>query len=128
MRWSAIRRKALDLIRDYDVRAADENVRAGALSGGNQQRLVAGREIEGSRTALVAENPSRGLDVQATAAVYARIRAARDAGMAVVIYSSDLDEVVGLADRVVVMYGGRTIDVPRQYDAIGRAMVGLAPQ
>ena len=108
------------------MRARDENIRAVALSGGNQQKLVVGREIEGSHKALVAENPSRGLDVQAAAAVRARIRAARDAGMAVVIYSSDLDEVLDLADRVVVVYGGRVSEVTRDYESIGRAMLGLS--
>jgi ABC-type uncharacterized transport system ATPase subunit len=128
MRWAGVRDKTSELLREYDVRARDESLRARALSGGNQQKLVVGREIEGSRTALVAENPSRGLDVQATAAVHARIRAARDAGMAVVIYSSDLDEVMALADRVVVMYAGHTSESPIEHEAIGRAMVGLGPK
>ena len=124
--WGALGDETRNLLRDYDVRARDENVRAVALSGGNQQKLVVGREIEGSHKALVAENPSRGLDVQAAAAVRARIRAARDAGMAVVIYSSDLDEVLDLADRVVVVYGGRVSEVISDYESIGRAMLGLS--
>lgn len=125
MRWGEAREQTRELISNYDVRARDESLHARALSGGNQQKLVVGREIEGSRTALVAENPSRGLDVQATAAVHARIQAARDAGMAVVIYSSDLDEVLALANRVVVMYNGRAREVPLEHEVIGRAMVGL---
>ena len=124
--WTAIGKRTRDLIQDYDVRAPDELTPARSLSGGNQQKLVVGREIDGSQTALVAENPSRGLDVQATAAVHTRIRAARDAGMAVVIYSSDLDEVLALAGRVVVVHAGKVSEPPRQYDSIGRAMLGLA--
>lgn len=125
MSWAAIGRQTRELIRDYDVRAPDDLTRARSLSGGNQQKLVVGREIEGSQTALVAENPSRGLDVQATAAVHARILAARDAGMAVVIYSSDLDEVLALAERVVVVHAGKVTEPPREYESIGRAMLGL---
>lgn len=125
MNWAAVGKQTRQLIQDYDVRASSESARAGTLSGGNQQKLIVGREIEGSQTALVAENPSRGLDVQATAAVHARIRAARDAGMAVVIYSSDLDEVLELASRVVVVHAGRVTEPPHDYESIGRAMLGV---
>ncbi|MEO6777945.1 MAG: ATP-binding cassette domain-containing protein, partial [Gemmatimonadaceae bacterium] len=128
MHWNSIRERTRALIGGYDVRARDESVRAGTLSGGNQQKLVVAREIEGSQTALVAENPSRGLDVQAAAAVHARIRAARDAGMAVVIYSSDLDEILDIADRVIVVCAGQVRDVPRDRELIGRAMLGLWPE
>lgn len=124
--WASMEERTRELIGSYDVRASDEFARARKLSGGNQQKLVIGREIEGSQTALVAENPSRGLDVQATAAVHARIRAARDAGMAVVIYSSDLDEVLALASRVIVVHAGTVTEPPREYDSIGRAMLGVA--
>ncbi len=123
--WSAMGERTRGLIRDYDVRAGDDLAPARSLSGGNQQKLVVGREIQGSRMALVAENPSRGLDVQATAAVHARLRAARDAGMAVVIYSSDLDEVLALAERIIVVHGGVVSEPPRDYESIGRAMLGL---
>jgi simple sugar transport system ATP-binding protein len=125
LNWMGIRNATRELLRDYDVRARDENVRARTLSGGNQQKLVVGREIGGSQTALVAENPSRGLDVQAAAAVRTRILAARSAGMAVVIYSSDLDEVLALADRVVVVYEGQVCEPVKDYEAIGRAMLGV---
>jgi simple sugar transport system ATP-binding protein len=123
--WNQFRTATTSLMHQYDVRARDESVRARTLSGGNQQKLVVGREISGSSLALVAENPSRGLDVQATAAVRARIIAARDAGMAVVFFSSDLDEVLALADRVVVVFGGRVTEVAGGHDAIGRAMLGV---
>ena len=126
MAWVGISDDTRKLMRDYDVRARDENIPVNALSGGNQQKLVVGREIEGSHTALVAENPSRGLDVQATAAIRARIRAARDAGMAVVIYSSDIDEILALADRVVVVYAGQVSEALMEYESIGRVMLGLS--
>lgn len=126
MRWGKVGAATRKLMSDYDVRARDNSVRAGTLSGGNQQKLVVGREIDGSQTALVAENPTHGLDVQATAAVHTRIRAARNAGMAVVIYSSDLDEVMTLADRVVVMFGGHASEVAKEHGLIGRVMLGLS--
>jgi simple sugar transport system ATP-binding protein len=125
MDWSAVTQTTQQLLREYDVRASHETVRAGTLSGGNQQKLVVGREIEGSQTALVAENPSRGLDVQATAAIHSRIRAACDAGMAVAIYSSDIDEVLSLADRVVVVIAGQVVETAMDYDSIGRVMLGV---
>lgn len=124
--WTEIRNTTRSLLKNYDVRAHDENVRTATLSGGNQQKLLIGREIEGSRMALVAENPSRGLDVHAAAAVRARILAARSSGAAVVIYSSDLDEILSLADRVVVVYAGQLRDSSKDYESIGRAMLGLS--
>ncbi len=128
MKWNDVRSETRALLAGYDVRARDESLQARALSGGNQQKLIVGREIEGSRAALVAENPSRGLDVQAAAAVHARIREARNAGMAVAVYSSDLDEVLSLADRVVAVYAGRMIEVQLDHESVGRAMLGLAPE
>ncbi len=124
IRWSDERRSTDSLLQSYDVRADGPDVAIESLSGGNQQKLVVGREIERSMSALVAENPSRGLDVKATAAVHDRLRVARDRGMAVVIYSSDLDEVLALSDRVVVVHSGRVSEVPLDRDFIGRAMLG----
>jgi simple sugar transport system ATP-binding protein len=112
--------------------------RAGALSGGNQQKLVLARELDADggterRTgddvvpaALVVESPTRGLDIRASAAVHARLREARDAGTAVVVYSSDLDEVLALADRVLTCYAGTVREVPADRAAVGRAILGLA--
>jgi len=125
MDWVAIGDRTRNLLGAYDVRARDENVHASTLSGGNQQKLVVGREIEWAHVALVAENPSRGLDIHASAAVRARIIEARDSGAAVVIYSSDLDEIVSLADRVVVVYAGKVSECGNDYESIGRAMLGV---
>jgi general nucleoside transport system ATP-binding protein len=106
------------------VRPADART-AGALSGGNQQKFVLGRELDGAPDALVVENPTRGLDIRATEAVLTRLRDARDAGCAVVAYSSDLDEILGLADRMVVCYDGSLTEVPVDAERVGRAMVGI---
>ncbi|MDQ2889410.1 MAG: ATP-binding cassette domain-containing protein, partial [Gemmatimonadota bacterium] len=94
MRWRVIREHTRALLQQYGVRSTGDNARARSLSGGNQQKFVLGREMQGSLSAIVVENPSRGLDVQATVAVRVRLRGARDAGMAVVVYSSDLEEVI----------------------------------
>jgi simple sugar transport system ATP-binding protein len=121
-------------MRAFDVRGSDVDAAMGALSGGNQQKLVLARELDdafdgtpsGSKgpLALVVENPTRGLDVQATADVHARLYSARDRGAAVVVYSSDLDEVLALASRVFVAYAGTLREVPLERDAVGKAMLG----
>ena len=103
---------------------ADRARSRGRLSGGNQQKFVLARELADAPEAVVAENPSRGLDFHATAAVQQALRDARDAGAAVVLYSSDLDEVLQLADRVFAMFDGRLIATARDRDAVGRAMLG----
>lgn len=123
--WSAIRLRTASLMSELDVRASGPMVRARALSGGNQQRLVLARELEGYPALIVAENPTRGLDVRAATDVHDRLRAARDAGAAVVIYSSDLDEVLALATRVIALHAGLAREVVPEKDAIGRAILGL---
>jgi simple sugar transport system ATP-binding protein len=101
-------------------------MRARTLSGGNQQRFVVGRELQSAPESIVAENPARGLDVRAAAAVYDQLRLARDRGAAVVVYSSDLDELLAIADRVVVCFSGRVREVEPSLAAISRALVGAA--
>jgi simple sugar transport system ATP-binding protein len=130
--WSNVRRRAEELMRRHDVRAPNALVPMRALSGGNQQKLVLARELDDDDRsaegppAIVAENPTRGLDVVATVDVHARLRAARDRGAAVIVYSSDLDEVLSLASRVLVAYAGMVREVPSDRDAVGRAMLGLS--
>jgi ABC-type uncharacterized transport system ATPase subunit len=126
MNWNAFRARTSALLQRFDVRASGAEAVARTLSGGNQQKLVLGRELEAAREALVVENPSRGLDFVATDAVHQALRAARDAGMAVVVYSSDLDEVVLLADRVFAMHDGTLIESVKHRDALGRAMLSGA--
>jgi simple sugar transport system ATP-binding protein len=128
--WSAMASRTAALLEQYDVRANGARTRMRTLSGGNQQKLVLARELEAvdeaavTPQAIVAENPTRGLDVRATADVHARLRAARDRGAAVVVYSSDLDEILALASRVLVVYAGTVREVPPDRDAAGRAMIG----
>ena len=124
--WNAFRARTAAMLHRFDVRASGPDAVARTLSGGNQQKLVLGRELEAAGEALVVENPSRGLDFVATDAVHRALREARNAGMAVVVYSSDLDEVVLLADRVFAMHNGTLLESAKDRDALGRAMLSGA--
>jgi len=87
---------------------------------------VLAREIDNNPPALVAENPTRGLDIQSAAAIHQRLRNARENGCAIVFYSSDIEELVSLADRVVVVREGRVRPVAKDADAIGAALLGTS--
>jgi general nucleoside transport system ATP-binding protein len=105
----AIYETARARIEDYDVRTPSERVLAGALSGGNQQKLVLARELGRDPELLIAAQPTRGLDVGAIEFVHRRVLAARDAGKAVLLVSMELEEVMSLSDRILVMYGGKVV-------------------
>jgi simple sugar transport system ATP-binding protein len=107
LRLRHIRARATDLIHRYDVRAAEPSTPARQLSGGNLQKVVLGREFSGDPRVLVVAAPTRGLDVGAIETVHEYLRQAAAKGVAVLLLSEDLDEVLGLADRVAVMYEGR---------------------
>jgi simple sugar transport system ATP-binding protein len=124
MPWSNLRREATGLIESFDIRAAAIDTPARALSGGNQQKLVLARELSDNPAALIAENPTWGLDIQAAASIHGRLRAAALDGCAVLFYSSDIDELVDLADRVVVIRDGSAAVVERVAEAIGNALLG----
>ncbi len=124
-----MRDQAQALITRFDIRAAGADARFGGLSGGNQQKAVLARELTlESLVLLVAAQPTRGLDVGAVAAVYRHIRDARDRGVGVLLISSELDEVLAVADRIVVFYRGKIMGASRggQHDraAIGAWMAG----
>jgi simple sugar transport system ATP-binding protein len=126
--WQAIRSDTEALLEAYDVRAPDARSLLRTLSGGNQQKLVVARELRatnGARPhAIVVENPTRGLDVRAAAAIHDRLRHACAEGAAVILYSNDIDEVLSLATRVIVTHAGSVREVVLDRDAIGRAMLG----
>jgi ABC-type uncharacterized transport system ATPase subunit len=129
LRRRAMREYAQTLMRRFDVRAAGPEVRFGGLSGGNQQKAVLARELTLDKLVfLMAAQPTRGLDVGAVAAVYDHIRAARDAGVGVLLISSELDELMAVADRIVVLYRGRIMGSckpdPTQRERIGAWMAG----
>jgi general nucleoside transport system ATP-binding protein len=110
--WRQARSHTAELLREFEIVAPGPDVRARSLSGGNQQKLIVARELSRAPSVIVAENPTRGLDVSATASIHDRIRAAASAGAAVLFHSSDLDEVLHLAQRVVVMTRGVLTEVP----------------
>lgn len=115
---------------EFDIRAQGIGTLAGKLSGGNQQKVVLARELSRELALLVAAQPTRGLDVGSVEFVHTRIVETRDAGVPVLVVSTELDEVVALADRIVVMYRGGIVgivpgDTPR--DVLGLMMAGEAP-
>lgn len=125
MPWKSYQARTQATIQEHDVRTSGPASPAGALSGGNQQKFVIARELEGSPEVLVVENPTRGLDIRAAAHVLAELRSARSRGVAVVVYSSDLDEVLSMSDRMIVCFGGRATATPVDAGAVARALVGL---
>ena len=124
--WSAAERRTAELLRVYQVRARGPGARARSLSGGNQQRLVLARALSQEPRVIVAENPTRGLDVAAAAAVHRRLEEAAEAGGAVLFHSTDLDEVLERSDRVLVMRQGELLAAPPGADReqVGRLMLG----
>jgi general nucleoside transport system ATP-binding protein len=99
--------RARDLLDEFDVRGGGPETRAFALSGGNQQKVVIARELSDNPRLLVAAQPTRGLDVGAIEFVHRRLVDERDRGRAILLVSFELDEILGLSDRILVMYGGR---------------------
>jgi simple sugar transport system ATP-binding protein len=123
----AIEQNAQTRVREYDVRTQSTNSFASTLSGGNQQKVVLARELSRPLRLLVVAQPTRGLDVGSMEFVHRRIVAERDNGAAVVLISTELDEVLGLADRIAVMYRGKIIgEVPAgtSPEQIGLLMAG----
>ncbi len=118
------------IVREYDVRTPSVDVLASALSGGNQQKLIVGREMSGEPTVLLAAHPTRGVDVGAQAAIWDLLRAARARGLAVLLISADLDELIGLSDTLQVILRGRLVAQvdPAQVtpEQLGSAMTGAA--
>jgi len=122
---------AADLMRHHDVRAAGPLAPMSSLSGGNQQKAVLARELSiDPLVFLLAAQPTRGLDIGAVEAVYARILSARAAGAGVLLISSELDELIAVADRILVIFRGRIIGEqpahPSARETIGRLMAGEA--
>jgi general nucleoside transport system ATP-binding protein len=101
--------RARGLLDEYDVRGGGPQTPAGALSGGNQQKVVIAREVSDNPQLLVAAQPTRGLDVGAIEFVHRRLVEERDRGRAILLVSFELDEILGLSDRILVMYGGQIV-------------------
>ena len=123
--WKEARTRTAELLAQFGVAASGPGVRAATLSGGNQQRLILARELSRDPAVVVAENPTRGLDINAAAAIHDRLRSVAAAGATVIFHSPDLDEVLQLANRVIVMVRGVITEVtglPR--GEVGAVMLG----
>ncbi|WTR12447.1 ABC transporter ATP-binding protein [Streptomyces sp. NBC_00440] len=118
------------IIADYDVRTPGIDVTAASLSGGNQQKLIVGREMSHRPKLLIAAHPTRGVDVGAQAQIWDQIKEARREGLAVLLISADLDELIGLSDTLRVMYRGRLVadadPATITPEELGSAMTGAA--
>lgn len=124
----AIRKRASDLIARFDIRVASPDVLAETLSGGNQQKLVLARELAGSPGVIVCCYPARGLDFAAAAAVQREIKARREDGAAIVYASVDLDELLELTDRIIVLHRGQVtgnlVTADATAEQLGLLMIG----
>ncbi|MFD4558769.1 ABC transporter ATP-binding protein [Streptomyces sp. NPDC058469] len=118
------------IVEEYDVRTPGIDVTAASLSGGNQQKLIVGREMSHKPKFLIAAHPTRGVDVGAQAAIWDQIREARREGLAVLLISADLDELIGLSDTLRVIYDGRLVadadPATVTPEELGSAMTGAA--
>ena len=103
------RAKTSKICNEFDVRTPNIEVAAHALSGGNQQKLLVGKELLSDPTVLIASHPTRGIDVGAQAAIWEQIKSARSNGLATLLISADLDELIGLSDVIVVMFRGKIV-------------------
>lgn len=126
-----IRQHADQLIQEFDVRTPGSATSAGSLSGGNQQKVIVAREFSRPIRLLVASQPTRGLDVGSIEYIHDRIIKKRDDGCAVLLVSSELDEIMGLSDRIAVMYRGKIVDIiPTEKttkEKVGLLMAGVKP-
>jgi simple sugar transport system ATP-binding protein len=124
LRWQSIFAAAEERVRDFDIRAPSVRTPVKTLSGGNQQKVIVARELPRHIRLILASQPTRGLDIGSIEYVHGRLVAARDAGAAVLLISSELDEVTALADRIVVIYRGRLAG-PFEAANLSREQIGL---
>jgi simple sugar transport system ATP-binding protein len=125
--WPRAARRCGELIEQFGVRADGAQAVARTLSGGNQQRMVIAGALERKPAVLIAENITRGLDFRATAVMHAKLREASAAGVCVILHLADLDELLEVADRILVMANGVLSEPSREASrsGIGRRMLGM---
>jgi simple sugar transport system ATP-binding protein len=132
LNWEAIRREAQQLIQAYNVRGATVDTPAGSLSGGNAQKMILARELARQPKVLLAAQPTRGLDVSAIEYVHRRLIEQRDEGVAILLISTELDEILALSDRIAVMYEGEIVGLmageAADVNQIGLMMAGSVRQ
>jgi simple sugar transport system ATP-binding protein len=129
--WRRIHREAGRLAADFDVRTTSVQIEAGTLSGGNAQKMILARELARSPRVLLAAQPTRGLDVSAIESIHRTLIEQRDGGMAILLFSTELDEILTLSDRIAVMCGGRIAAIMDARDVdvyeLGLLMGGVDP-
>jgi len=131
MQQGAILAASEELVEQFDVRTPNVHVNVSTLSGGNQQKVIVAREFSRPIKLLIASQPTRGLDVGSIEYIHSRIIQKRDEGAAVLVVSSELDEIMALSDRIAVMYKGKILDivpaagVTKEY--LGLLMAGIKP-
>jgi simple sugar transport system ATP-binding protein len=111
LNFKTIYDKAKQLITEFDVRTPSSSTLARALSGGNQQKAIIGREVDRNPDLLIAAQPTRGLDVGAIEFIHSRLIEQRDNGKAVLLISFELDEIMNVSDRIAVIYEGKIVDI-----------------
>jgi simple sugar transport system ATP-binding protein len=125
----AVQINAEKIIQEFDIKTPDIYTPAGNLSGGNQQKMVVGREFSRDIKLLIAAHPTRGLDVGSAAFIHEQIVKTRDRGCAVLLVSAELDEIFALSDRIAVMYKGRIINTAQSgtvdLNTVGMWMAGI---
>jgi ABC-type uncharacterized transport system ATPase subunit len=130
-RFESVEQHARRMVEEFDVRTPSTATPAHSLSGGNQQKVIVAREFARPIDLLVAAQPTRGIDVGSIEYIHRQLVAKRDAGTAVLLVSSELDEVIALADRIAVMFRGRLVGpfpTPIAKEALGLMMAGVAPE
>jgi len=132
MQQGAILAASEDLVEQFDVRTPNVHVNVSTLSGGNQQKVIVAREFSRPIKLLIASQPTRGLDVGSIEYIHSRIIQKRDEGTAVLVVSSELDEIMALSDRIAVMYKGNILDIVPAAgvtkEFLGLLMAGIKPE
>ena len=130
--FGAIRAHSQGLVDEYSVKTPTLETPVRSLSGGNIQKLILARELEGTPTVLLASQPTRGVDIGAAEYIHERLVAQREEGTAILVISEDLDEVFGLSDRIAVMYEGQVMGIVDPATAtreeVGLMMAGVRPE
>jgi simple sugar transport system ATP-binding protein len=124
LKLGAIERHGEELVEAFSVKTPSLDVKGRTLSGGNIQKMILARELSSDPVVILAAQPTRGVDVGAAEYIHQRLIEARDRGTAVLVISEDLDEVMGLADRIIVIYEGRVVGMVSAADA-DRTQLGL---
>jgi general nucleoside transport system ATP-binding protein len=132
MDWAAVTRDTLAKMTSFDVRPRNPMLKAANMSGGNQQKLVLAREIEHDPDVLLVGQPTRGVDIGAIEFIHKRLLAMREAGKAILLISAELDEIMSLSDRILVMFDGRVLGEVEAAKAdertLGLLMAGCADE